>query len=96
MQGIDPRGVFPFRSPAGSARRALDDDRWPALVVEDDVTFAPLLEQPGGGTALADALAAATAGLAALGTAETLDQAVQTLRAEGRLPRRGSLLDITA
>jgi hypothetical protein len=40
--------------------------------------------------------AAAAAGLARLGTAEALDQAVQALRAEGRLPRRGSLLDITA
>ncbi|HEX9791654.1 MAG TPA: hypothetical protein VGA60_13425 [Kiloniellales bacterium] len=36
------------------------------------------------------------AGLAALGTAEALDQAVRALRAEGRLPRRGSLLDISA
>jgi hypothetical protein len=40
--------------------------------------------------------AAAAAGLARLGTADALDQAVRTLRAEGRLPRRGSLLDITA
>lgn len=35
-------------------------------------------------------------GLLRLGNAETLDQAVQALRADGRLPRRGSLLDITA
>ena len=31
-----------------------------------------------------------------LGTARTLDEAVSTLRAEGRLPPRGSLFDIRA
>ncbi len=34
--------------------------------------------------------------LSRLGAAGTLDEAVQSLRAEGRLPRRGSLLDIRA
>lgn len=34
--------------------------------------------------------------LSQLGSAQTLDDAVRTLRAEGRLPPRGSLLDIRA
>jgi len=38
----------------------------------------------------------AAARLSRLGAAETLDEAVQILRAKGRLPRRGSLLDIRA
>jgi len=71
--GMDERTVARITACALShilaARRALRDDRWPALIVEDDVTFAPLLEQPGGGTALAGALAAATAQAAAMAAA---------------------------
>lgn len=36
--------------------------RWPALVLEDDVTFAPLLELPGGRRAVSATLVDAEAG----------------------------------
>ena len=44
----------------------------------------------------AEATGAAPNLLTQLETARTLDEAVSTLRAEGRLPPRGSLLDIRA
>ncbi len=42
------------------------------------------------------AKSASGAGTAGLSTATTLAEAVHALRADGRLPRRGSLLDIRA
>jgi len=40
--------------------------------------------------------ASAAPGVPQIGSAQTLDEAVRALRAEGRLPPRGSLLDIRA
>ncbi len=42
------------------------------------------------------AKSASGAGTAGLSTATTLAEAVRALRADGRLPRRGSLLDLNA
>ncbi len=42
------------------------------------------------------AKSASGAGTAGLSTATTLTEAVHALRADGRLPRRGSLLDLRA
>jgi hypothetical protein len=42
------------------------------------------------------AKSASGAGTAGLSTATTLAEAVRALRADGRLPRRGSLLDLRA
>ncbi len=42
-----------------AARHALISGIWPALVVEDDVTFEPLINQPGGIQAIDDAIESA-------------------------------------
>jgi hypothetical protein len=68
--------------PQAGSRQQID----PALQAKANAQTPPSNRRP----------ATAAAGLLRLGSAETLDQAVQALRAEGRLPRRGSLLDISA
>jgi hypothetical protein len=72
--------------PLAGSRPQIDAARQaPALQDKTQAQTPPPSRRPAGG-----------GGLLRLGSAETLDQAVQALRAEGRLPRRGSLLDITA
>lgn len=69
--------------PQAGSRQQID----PALQVKANAQPVPARIRPATDAAPA---------LSQIGAAQTLDEAVRTLRAEGRLPPRGSLLDIRA